>query len=538
MKVNYILPSLAVAALTFASCEDLDTAPQGSTLTTEQKSEIIAAKPERGEAGVRGIFAGYNVYMPNYTALGASRHNDFGFCSVMYFTDANLEDQSSANNGYNWAGNSLEFYDRVYTSNESQIVWNDHYSIIYSANNVCAGYTNSEPKEDDNEGRFYYAQGLAARAAMYFSLAQLYQFTYKGNESKPCVPIITDENSAQAAIEGAPRATVQEVYDQITKDINKAVELLTSNSYKRSDKRYISLAVALGLRARINLVMQNWSAAADDAQAAIEAAANEGISPAKSDEVNKPTFTSSTEKNWMWGILIAETDDVVQSGIVNWISHCGTFNYGYGQYSGGHQINKKLYEQIPDTDVRKGWWSDANGKSSFGDDYTAYLADYGFAPYTNCKFGTYDGKLECDNNANDIPLMRVEEMYLIKAEALAKAGKSDKAGKSGQQVLEDFVKNHRDPAYTCGGDVQEAVYFQKRIELWGEGLVWYDLMRLNKGIDRRGGGFDPTVVFVIPAGDPNLLWRIPMKEINANPAIAESDNNPSAPQPTPVADED
>ena len=55
---------------------------------------------------------------------------------------------------------------------------------------------------------------------MYLNLAQLYQFTYKGNESKPCVPIITDANSAEAAQNGAPRATVTEVYALIKSDID------------------------------------------------------------------------------------------------------------------------------------------------------------------------------------------------------------------------------------------------------------------------------------------------------------------------------
>ncbi len=64
------------------------------------------------------------------------------------------------------------------------------------------------------------------------------------------------------------------------------------------------------------------------------------------------------------------------------------------------------------------------------------------------------------------------------------------------------------------------------------------MMRLNKGIDRRGGAFDPTAVFVIQPNDPILLWRIPMKEINANPGISESDNNQTVPAPTPVADEE
>ena len=119
MNIKYLLSSLAVATVSLTSCVDLDTAPEGSTITSDQKSEILEAKPERGAAGVRAIFSGMNVYEPNYEALGNSaRHNDFGYSSVLYFTDANSEDVSAATNGYNWAGNSLDFYDRTYTSNE------------------------------------------------------------------------------------------------------------------------------------------------------------------------------------------------------------------------------------------------------------------------------------------------------------------------------------------------------------------------------------------------------------------------------------
>ena len=280
--------------------------------------------------------------------------------------------------------------------------------------------------------------------------------------------------------------------------------------------------------------MQKWADAASDAQKAIDAAAAEGITPAGIDDVKLPTFAKSTEKDWMWGIIVAETDEVVQSGIVNWISHCGTFNYGYGQYSKGRQINKKLYNKIPATDVRKGWWSGEDKLNHFlPEKYNTYLKAKGFPAYTNCKFGTYDGNIGCSTNANDIVLMRVEEMYLIKAEAMAKAGQD------GKTELEKFVKTYRDPSYTCTGDVQEAVYFQKRIELWGEGMIWYDAMRLNKGVDRRGGGFPASAVFNIPANSPILLWRIPQTEINANVALSDADNDcRTAAAPTAVKDEE
>ena len=87
-----------------------------------------------------------------------------------------------------------------------------------------------------------------------------------------------------------------------------------------------------------------------------------------------------------------------------------------------------------------------------------------------------------------------------------------------------LIKTYRDPEYTCSAssasDIQEEVYRQRRIELWGEGLSWYDIMRLNKPVDRREAGYpNATSVFNISAGSDILLWRIPEKEIQATRLI-------------------
>ena len=109
----------------------------------------------------------------------------------------------------------------MYTSNESQIVWNNLYAMIYSANSVVGA---NDRESEDPTTNFYLGQGLTARAFSYFNLVQLYQFNYKGNETKPAVPIVTDENSEELADLGAPRSTVQEVYDLILQDLDDAVD--------------------------------------------------------------------------------------------------------------------------------------------------------------------------------------------------------------------------------------------------------------------------------------------------------------------------
>lgn len=533
MNIKYLIVSILSAVLLFTSCNDMDTLPQGGEITSKQKEDVYGLLSERAEAGVNAVFAQFSQYVPNYTAFGdVARHNDFGYPSIMLFTDANGFDLISKDNGYNWSANSVNFHDRDYTSHESQMVWNDLYSMIYSANSVIATI---DPETTDAQTQYFLAQGLGARAFSYFILVQLYQFNYVGNESKPAVPLITNENSDNAALEGAPRATVEEVYNLVLSDISKTITLLEAAKEQgktRSDRRYIDVAVAYGLRARVNLTMQKWNEAASDAKKAI---ATTDAQPTTPDEAAKPAFSNIAEKNWMWGIIVSETDEIVNSGIVNWISHMGSLNFGYANYSGGMQINKKLFASMSESDARRGWWLDDSGISvNLTKEQQQTMVDYGYVPYTQVKFSPYKGVMKQSINANDMPLMRVEEMYLIQAEAEAMAG-------GGSKTLVDFVKSYRDPQYSfdlgAANAVQEEVFRQKRIELWGEGLIWYDIMRLNKGVDRRGCGYhNPTWVFNIPAGDPILLWRIPQNEIISNPALSDGDNNATTPLPTPVSD--
>lgn len=538
MKAKYIFVSCLLSALTFTGCQDIDTFPEGDTITSDQKEEISELDPEKAEAGVNAIFTQFSQYMPNKGALGAERHNDIGYPTIMLATDANGFDVVSDNNGYNWTGFSITYEDRIYTSNECQMIWNNLYGIIYSANNVAK----SIPEEADmtSLNKQYRGQALAARAFSYFILAQLYQFNYVGHQSDDCVPLITDVNIDEATQNGMARATVEEVYTQIHADLDKAIELLSAaetEGMTRKDRRYINSSVAYGLRARVNLTMQNWKEAAEDAKKAIDTS---DATPASISDVSKPTFWSMDESDWMWGIKVAETDEIVTSGIVNWPSHMGSLNYGYANYSQGMQINKKLYNSISDTDVRKGWWLDENNESPnlTTAEQKEWVNTY-CKPYTHVKFGPYNNVVGQSTNASDIPLMRIEEMYLIKAEAEAMSGNTG----TGKNTLVDFVKTYRDPEYTCSAssasDIQEEVYRQRRIELWGEGLSWYDIMRLNKNVDRRGAGYpNATSVFNIAAGSDILLWRIPENEIQANKALDADSNNPSAAVPTPVADEE
>ena len=82
--------------------------------------------------------------------------------------------------------------------------------------------------------------------------------------------------------------------------------------------------------------------------------------------------------------------------------------------------------------------------------------------------------------------MRVEEMYFIYAEAVAHS----EGLAAGKTALENFMNAYRynDNKYECSAttmeDFTDELMVQKRIEFWGEGLVYFDYKRLAKKITR------------------------------------------------------
>ena len=521
----------AVAALSLVGCYDIDTEPMGSTITADQKAATIEANPERIKASVAAI---PSLFYDFGKVLGESYHSDFGYPAIMLWSDTRGADLVSEAIGYNWFSSAVSYTDIQPTGVGTNLFWRSIYKQLYAVNAV-ANMIDINTQDDDL--MFYLAQAYAVRAFNYFTLAQFYQHTYVGNEDKPCVPVLTEKNADEAGANGCARSTVAEVYEQIITDLDNAITLLSNTKTVRPDKRYVNLEVAYGIRARVNLVMNKWAEAASDAQNALK-----GATPYTIEQVSKPGFSDIDDAAWMWGCLVAETDRTVTSGICNFPSHMGSLNYGYASVGAWRSINKTLYNSIPATDVRKGWWLNENQDSpNLRDDERAYVVEKGIPAYVQVKFGNYNDVVYTSTNANDIPLMRAEEMFLILAEAQAMAG--DPA--AGAATLEGFVKTYRDPAYTCyatsSAFVQNAVWEQRRIELWGEGFSYTDLMRLKKNVDRRGAGFKPEVVFNISAvegeaGYNARIFPIPQSEVEANSLISEDQNNPISETVMPVED--
>lgn len=530
----------SAAVLSLTACNDLNEQEyEGNKyLSADQRLATNEVIPERVKATYDGMF--------NYIGKGGTsglgkgqRPDDFGLVMALLAGDLEGADAAAGDNNYNWFSVCSDLSSRNANYANPYVRYVIPYKQMGVANQVISSYP---ADTQDKTAITYMASARTIRAYDYMMLAPYFQFGYEQAADQPCVPLLSDSEDATHN----PRATVKQVYAVIMNDLNYAVEHLDA---ERSNKQYINVDVALGLRARANLAMGKWADAAADAEKVISSGR---YTPATREEVSVPGFDDATKGDghaWIWAVLRTEADAQDNGGYGNDQSpsawNCAFSGNGYAAATGNTPvINQLLYDKIPATDVRKGWWINAqkhspnwanltwtnpsNGKVAKGDqiaDFTIKDVKVALEPYTNIKFGMKNG-VGNSVNMNDFPLMRIEEMYLIAAEGYAKSGNEAKA----REILTNFVKTYRDPNYDINGrglSLADEIWFQRRVELWGEGFYTVDAKRLGKPIVRfhqgKTNNFPTAYQFNVAADDGWLNMRFPQSEKSNNLSIVDNE---------------
>lgn len=530
----------SAAVLSLTACNDLNEQEyEGNKyLSADQRLATNEVIPERVKATYDGMF--------NYIGKGGTsglgkgqRPDDFGLVMALLAGDLEGADAAAGDNNYNWFSVCSDLSSRNANYANPYIRYVIPYKQMGVANQVISSYP---ADTQDKTAITYMASARTIRAYDYMMLAPYFQFGYEQAADQPCVPLLSDSVDATHN----PRATVKQVYAVIMNDLNYAVEHLDA---ERSNKQYINVDVALGLRARANLAMGKWADAAADAEKVISSGR---YTPATREEVSVPGFDDATKGDghaWIWAVLRTEADAQDNAGYGNSQSpsawNCAFSGNGYAAATGNTPvINQLLYDKIPATDVRKGWWINAQkhspnwanltwtnpstGKVAKGDqiaDFTIKDVKVALEPYTNIKFGMKNG-VGNSVNMNDFPLMRIEEMYLIAAEGYAKSGNEAKA----REILTNFVKTYRDPNYDINGrglSLADEIWFQRRVELWGEGFFTVDAKRLGKPIVRfhqgKTNNFPTAYQYNVAADDGWLNMRFPQSEKNNNLSIVDNE---------------
>ncbi len=389
-------------------------------------------------------------------------------------------------------------YTFSFAEDNTSSIWGFGYYVISAVNNVLA---NLDGKADgvnvtEQDIANIKAEALFLRALAHFDLVKTFGQPY--SEATKDVPnggvpvVLATDPTAKPA-----RNTIDEVYSQIIADLVEAESIIDpeySRSGVTSAKASVNIYSIQALLARAYQYKGDWQSAADYADKVISSgafslwSADEFVDPATwgavsaadSGEVIFEIFNDKGNKysnSWDDISWVVDPDGYADCQISNDV--LSTFEAGDVRNSDGIMVSH------PDGGDRR--WS-----------------------------GKYPGKDGTQPDINNIIVLRLSEMYLIRAEALVNG-----ASISGASAADDVnaIRTHRGLGeLTSVG--REAIKNEYRWEFLYEGHYYFDLGRWGDDVVRvdYSGANNQNV----PAGSAKRVWPISKSELDVNPSLVQN----------------
>ena len=353
-----------------------------------------------------------------------------------------------------------------------QAIWVNAYNVINRANNVLANIdkldTPAKRTRIEGEAKFI-------RSAMYFELVRLYAKDWAdGNPSSNLgVPLVLAPTRVLDAASQVRRNTVAEVYTQVIADLIDAEAKMPANS--PAAFFFANKYVAATMLARVYLQQGRFADAG--------AAANRVISANK--YVLNPNYSDEFSSGSAAGLLPNSSEDIfaIQISAQSGINELNTF-YSIDR-RGDVSIEDKHLDQYESADERGKLFTKSGGQ-------------------------TYSNKY--DDLYGNIKLMRLAEMYLVRAEANFRAGTA-----LGATPLAD-INRVRTRAGLAPLTVVTlpAILRERKLELAFEGFRLGDVKRNRETISGPDGK-------PLAWNSSRLVFPIPLREINVNPNLVQNE---------------
>ena len=528
-KIQFLFATI-VLALVMTSCGDafLTRYPEGGVLLQDQYDGL--SKAQQLEGAIKGIYSKMYEY--------GGDHDAFGQRAIDMYCDIQCGDMAMKKSNYGW----FEVYERgqfrVYASG---YLWSYYYDILNLINlNTMAVESSvpaildglAEPDSITNEiavTGYYYGQLLAMRGWAYANLLNFYcdpmDALTKPMDEELAIPVYTETEVKDGAL-GAPRVTVEEVYARIYEDLSTAIEILDTYGElnQRASKLEVDADVARVILAYAMLNHGNKDITVADGKNAYEIAVelatavitNGKYPMLKKAELTTTGFADVTASNWMWGQdVTVETT----TALASFFGQVDVHTYSYAQAGDTKAIDTKLYDEIAATkwDARIGWFAEKGSKYAYVPDGKFYC------PRT--KSTTASDKVDRDWLCDNI-FMRIEVAYLIAAEAAWANGDYTTAAKWLTELCNERVLDGKDAEYaawtatlTSNDAIKNALVYNWRVEMWGEGYGLQTLRRLSKNV-MLGENHLSRGNKEIAGSEVTNQCQIPSSETRYNPWLA------------------
>ena len=395
-----------------------------------------------------------------------------------------------------------------------ETMWGSHYIALKNYNIAIA---NCLLVKDDaaHKPAANYLEGIArfCRASSYLTLARHFGKYYDPATAATdlCVPLVLkyDQNAKPA------RATVQEVYDQILLDLETAESLLAECSGEvRAQVPTIDAVYAL--LARYYLDIQEYDIAADYAMSVVDSDA--GYALASTADAMKAEYTDDLGTEPILQLFASPTEGAKGNTLYTSV---GTGNEVPKYFGSLFVPTAKLVNAYSSSDLRFQTWF-TNSMYPIFSSGNYYTEPYVFIKYLDNP-ALHAGNVETGAHAAK-PLL-ISEMYLIAAEAYAKAGADAEA----TTILNELRSARKAGAVV--GDIMDEIKNEWFRETVGEGHRFTCLKRWGEGLAARTPQTSATDL-VMPgaayterevAADSHIFaWPIPTYELKINTNLVQN----------------
>jgi len=486
---------MVLAVGVFACSDDFLESEPTEFISADRMAEVGPYNPDLFNGMVSGLYS-----MMYQTGTGGTdlAHDDFGQKGYDIYAGLLSGNMSLAGYNYGWYSDIAKMEATVdNTDQENYKPWRYYYRIVRGANTIIDGLGGVDAEFETEEEKWQMGQARTMRAYAYFYLANLFANEY--DPSADILPLITSTEQ-----EAQPLSPASDIYNLIKSDLEASVDLLAD--FTRTGKQQVNVDVANGLLAYTYLTMGEYENASSTAQKLIDKYSlvpYDKVAGGPDIRRNAFSYIDGEGADWIWGMDITLDQGL---DLVSFWGQVDVFTYSYAAVGDPKTMDAGLHASIPETDERKDWF----GPHPW----------YGIPRCPLNKF--YHEAREVMNQrevTTDYLYMRVEEMYLIKAEAEAFAGNDDVAQTALHALVDERDSDAEYVNSLTGQDLKDEIYKQWRIEMWGEGKSYLALKRFEEDVYRQGH-IDYNEVS-IPYNDDRLTMEIPYQEIQDNPNISQ-----------------
>ncbi|OFY38580.1 MAG: hypothetical protein A2X18_06505 [Bacteroidetes bacterium GWF2_40_14] len=483
---------------------------QESLLSTKDGIKLVTSSNYANFMSPFGTTAGSQTYNTHGSGSGGSMLE-----GMIYLNEGLSNNVNVTELGLDYGLSIFYYQTGVKDNGFAEGVWQLSYAMIGSCNNVLDAIEKQPTKATDKDLMQYKGDNLFIRAYIYYNLAQFFCRPFYDNPSTNMgLPLkLTSDNTVVT-----DRGTVKGLYDLIIADLTAAIAVLPDNAVP--NRNLANRYACYGLLSRVYRDMggsftqpnaANNQLAVDNATKILGGSWG-GYVPGsdKSDAYIKGMFgvkPSKDNKEYLWCF----------DGTIMSTNYGNNVTQAYSSDENSWFATGASYLLSPDLLSLFDKNNDRRYQYFVGPDPFAYYhtAPWDNDTYTTTKFitGKYSGTMDIFGDPTPNPQIRIGEIYLNRAEAYVKLGKSAEA-------LADlnYIRARAGLAPLTGLSGQalfNEILNERRRELVGESLTGLDNYRNGLPMTRSyTSGFPDKDVRTIQPNDYRVIFPIPEFEVN------------------------